>query len=592
MSLPDMEDSFPQEPGAGDCCGTGCARCVWDVYYDALSDWEQKRAPRRRDVAAADITSSAQPLVPNLKPSQDPSPPLNSAGSVVLRYVDDGAADDDYGVPMPDDTQAPVAIEGGEPSCAYIPVCGIESMSTSSLANSDEDGDNRLTFYRVLLGKSMVASSSAVSPGDVVELLVPNRKPEDIQAVCKFFSVPATRYCQLKCSPFVTESAFPAWIPVRRNMTIHHLLTYYVDLYSSASVQAPLLRFLDSHFATSMTALLQRNHVVADAPLLTSPWRPLIDNPSSLRSWVQSSFPSVRDVLERHMDALREAARKMKLEAAPALIAAPPLARFLEVAQPLRPRKFSVVQFGKDNRSVVLCVREVVQRRLCSVAQPLFFGHTTSALRQMSRVASSHSISPSLPAVYCRLHRTVPSGLPASVLQRPKLWLIGGGSGIAPLIALLLHHRGSHVPSVGAPSIRFTAGLRTVAEVDCCTRAVSDMLRTHTLPEQQGVFSQWDFIVSRDDAVRTLASPLSRCATITPQTRVPEWLLRGDTPLQLRRLVEDGGAVVACGPPPFLHSCKDAIKHALFPGQSPSEQGSGLNELQEKATVVWEEWKA
>ncbi|MFA6229519.1 MAG: oxidoreductase-like domain-containing protein [Rhodanobacter sp.] len=26
----------PQEPDAADCCGEGCARCVYDVYEEAL----------------------------------------------------------------------------------------------------------------------------------------------------------------------------------------------------------------------------------------------------------------------------------------------------------------------------------------------------------------------------------------------------------------------------------------------------------------------------------------------------------------------------------------------------------------------------
>uniref|UniRef100_A0A5B7CFM2 Oxidoreductase-like domain-containing protein n=1 Tax=Davidia involucrata TaxID=16924 RepID=A0A5B7CFM2_DAVIN len=26
----------PEKPLPGDCCGSGCVRCVWDVYYDEL----------------------------------------------------------------------------------------------------------------------------------------------------------------------------------------------------------------------------------------------------------------------------------------------------------------------------------------------------------------------------------------------------------------------------------------------------------------------------------------------------------------------------------------------------------------------------
>ncbi|CAO2828073.1 unnamed protein product [Amaranthus hypochondriacus] len=31
----------PEKPEAGDCCGSGCVRCVWDVYYDELETYNQ-----------------------------------------------------------------------------------------------------------------------------------------------------------------------------------------------------------------------------------------------------------------------------------------------------------------------------------------------------------------------------------------------------------------------------------------------------------------------------------------------------------------------------------------------------------------------
>ncbi|KAK6924442.1 Oxidoreductase-like, N-terminal [Dillenia turbinata] len=27
---------LPEKPLPGDCCGSGCVRCVWDVYYEEL----------------------------------------------------------------------------------------------------------------------------------------------------------------------------------------------------------------------------------------------------------------------------------------------------------------------------------------------------------------------------------------------------------------------------------------------------------------------------------------------------------------------------------------------------------------------------
>ncbi|KAL7104586.1 hypothetical protein ACP275_08G254900 [Erythranthe tilingii] len=31
----------PEKPLAGDCCGSGCVRCVWDVYYDELEEYNK-----------------------------------------------------------------------------------------------------------------------------------------------------------------------------------------------------------------------------------------------------------------------------------------------------------------------------------------------------------------------------------------------------------------------------------------------------------------------------------------------------------------------------------------------------------------------
>ncbi|CAL1389839.1 unnamed protein product [Linum trigynum] len=31
----------PEKPEPGDCCGSGCVRCVWDVYYEELEDYNK-----------------------------------------------------------------------------------------------------------------------------------------------------------------------------------------------------------------------------------------------------------------------------------------------------------------------------------------------------------------------------------------------------------------------------------------------------------------------------------------------------------------------------------------------------------------------
>jgi len=32
----------PEKPEPNDCCGSGCMPCVFDHYYTALEEWQQK----------------------------------------------------------------------------------------------------------------------------------------------------------------------------------------------------------------------------------------------------------------------------------------------------------------------------------------------------------------------------------------------------------------------------------------------------------------------------------------------------------------------------------------------------------------------
>ncbi|MEP6898380.1 MAG: oxidoreductase-like domain-containing protein [Rhodanobacter sp.] len=52
----DPPPSRPLEPDAGDCCGEGCARCVFDVheealehYRRALAAWQARHPPSNED---------------------------------------------------------------------------------------------------------------------------------------------------------------------------------------------------------------------------------------------------------------------------------------------------------------------------------------------------------------------------------------------------------------------------------------------------------------------------------------------------------------------------------------------------------------
>ncbi|XP_062199275.1 uncharacterized protein LOC133901792 [Phragmites australis] len=54
----------PEKPLPGDCCGSGCVRCVYDVYYDELDAYNKA-------LAAHSSSSSGGKASADSKPSDD-----------------------------------------------------------------------------------------------------------------------------------------------------------------------------------------------------------------------------------------------------------------------------------------------------------------------------------------------------------------------------------------------------------------------------------------------------------------------------------------------------------------------------------------
>jgi len=42
-SLAAMAPVKPQAPEHGECCGNGCERCVYDLYDEALAQWQARQ---------------------------------------------------------------------------------------------------------------------------------------------------------------------------------------------------------------------------------------------------------------------------------------------------------------------------------------------------------------------------------------------------------------------------------------------------------------------------------------------------------------------------------------------------------------------
>ncbi|KAG0544584.1 hypothetical protein BDA96_02G288400 [Sorghum bicolor] len=55
----------PEKPLPGDCCGSGCVRCVWDIYFDELDAYDKALAAH----AAASSGSGAKDDSADTKPS-------------------------------------------------------------------------------------------------------------------------------------------------------------------------------------------------------------------------------------------------------------------------------------------------------------------------------------------------------------------------------------------------------------------------------------------------------------------------------------------------------------------------------------------
>ncbi|KAF7073819.1 hypothetical protein CFC21_078756 [Triticum aestivum] len=50
----------PEKPLPGDCCGSGCVRCVWDIYYDEFQDYQKALAAHSSASPAADPSGDSK----------------------------------------------------------------------------------------------------------------------------------------------------------------------------------------------------------------------------------------------------------------------------------------------------------------------------------------------------------------------------------------------------------------------------------------------------------------------------------------------------------------------------------------------------
>eukprot|EP00667_Euglena_gracilis_P024125 EG_transcript_27552 len=210
----------PQPPDPGDCCGSGCTRCVWDVYYDALEAFEF--------ATANDAPAAARPVNSAERP----------ACVAVVLY--DGA---DSLPAAPEDVQ--------DFHCrrrlVHVPVREARRLTAA-------DAPKEV----ITLQLDLTGSGLYYAPGDALRVHCPNCEAV-VHAVLERLGLAANQLLMVKpaCTLLGRRAPhYPEWIP-ERPMSAAHLLTHYVDLTSAP--RTGLLHLL----AESATDLTDRDCAAA-----------------------------------------------------------------------------------------------------------------------------------------------------------------------------------------------------------------------------------------------------------------------------------------------------------------------------------------
>ncbi|CUF65337.1 oxidoreductase, putative [Bodo saltans] len=564
--MQDIEDLKPREPGPSECCGSGCARCVWDVYFDEYSKWETRKASGT--LPLAEDTPAPSAVFARSEPN--PAGCSSYLGSVVLKYVDFEGEEDDFGVVCPSDSKTPQwreSIAGNTPLTIQLPTADATTTNDAPHHHNLE-----LVALNTTLGNTV--DISQYSPGDVLELYAPNHSSV-VSSICKHFRLPETRLVQLKASPFVSADCFPPWIPQRRNITVKDLFTYYVDVSSSAYIRKPFL------------SLLQKCVAEQHAPQRSALQR-LCDQHKELQAEVSTTFPSLLDMLDAFGPYLGASGI--------------PLAKFLEVSAPLRSRKFSIVDVSSvsespPSTSFLLCARRIVhERRSSSSASTLvlpaslerrFEGHVSQSLFSALRINEPSTL-------WLRRSSFGASLIPRNFVKRP-LMMFCGGSGIGPALSVL----------VAAHKLKQDLSSPSSSSQTPIPRWL--MFSSRSFEEAEHILGEKSLV---SNAVRGTCSRITVNVTRPEDHEQRNLLTMNDTTIHLvpgridavirneaqeiyGMFHDSKAAILACGPSGFLSSTREALSSILFPvsaedDSSVSEQQWTMSEL--NGDIVFEDW--
>ncbi|ORC92362.1 putative oxidoreductase [Trypanosoma theileri] len=603
----------PREPAPSECCGSGCARCVWDVYFDDLEKYEH----RLRELKAQGIymEESDEEDESGSSTDDDDDAPPNYIGSVVVKYVEGPSSQYPTITPLKAVSRILDSFASIRDVCLLL---SSNSFTTDDKITNDEHSVQVIDVFLDKINKTEKGTQSEIpSPGDVVEIFIPNDSDEnnsghfgEVEEVCGRLGINPDQWCEIHKSPFVPENHFPPWLPLQCRIQIRTLLAYFVDISSCSYLLRPvffqtLLRAASVN-KTNQISSTTGNENIGSMKLLetcasdeTAPfiYKTIMNGGNAF------CYPRLNDMLSVFP------------------FAKIPIARLLEVSGPLRPRKFSVVHHTlcKNNseeqlNSVQLCLRRVDVNRINpndSWSEKDTAAHVLAKL--LRDAASSRYTTHSEETHFFRGHvsyplcnfrsqpRSVPmyvgtrlfgtgkftEGLKGALLpftsQRtllkkpyPLLILVGAGTGIGPMMSAvheLLRYRYNNACSeLTKPNCWVVYGARNSSEL-LFHRELQEALKLNAI-------SRYDVALSRQNE-----GGYHKYVTDVLESHSEE--LRSE-------LLEKGARLFACGPVAVLKSLRQRLMHHILVSKGDDDDESVREQrvllLERKGQLVFDIW--
>ncbi|KAF5223779.1 hypothetical protein ECC02_003234 [Trypanosoma cruzi] len=612
----------PREPGPSDCCGSGCSRCVWDVYFDDLAKYEEfvKGLSGQGKETGGDEDDEFGSSSHDDDDDDDDGEAHDFVGSVVIKYVDAPTNEERVITPL-------VAVS--KKLERFLPIHDVQLVSSSSShefdGNTLKEGQGQaVQIVDVLLENSCELkrpmNSITPSPGDVVEVFIPNDYDMhnsgysgEVEKLCDRLNLNPSQWCEILRSPFVPPTHFPPWLPFQSQIQIRTLLAYFVDISSCGYLLRPT--FFQTLWRLATLSKTTQPPTVAEKGVGTME---LLETCAS-----KEMAPFIYGIVMNGGSSLCYPRLIDMLNVFPFVKI--PIERLLEVSGPLRPRRFSVSDYTLDDssaekrlRSIQLCLRRVDVIGVTS--DNLGNGEVNAAriLAEKLRAAALHRgtmnggncngttpflfkghVSHPLCTFGSRPHplpmfvgtkmfgtTLFARGLKEAIMPfmtqtaasttLPLLILVGAGTGIAPLVCavheLVRYRQGGVGCKTQIPNCWVVYGARDFAEL-VYHRKLQEALELNAI-------SRYDVSISRSSSEGYL-----KYVTDVLDTHSEE--LRG-------ALLERGARLFACGPAALLKSLRLRLANNIL---SSNDDDESVREqrvllLEKRGQLMFDVWSA